>query len=185
MLAALAGVIGVVGGAAIGYFSRLTEFLRNRRLDAYSEFAGAFLAAAHAGAALVSAGVQQGDAFFSNLERRDMNAELWESFSAVAQEFETSTARLRLLASESARNEAQALEDFIQLNIRDVHPLKRGEHSLSLAPSQIDSEAVRLASHFAISAQGEVTRWRRPRHTTPLRERSRVRKEGHARSNKE
>jgi hypothetical protein len=177
MLVALVGVIGVVGGAAIGYFSRLTEFLRNRRLDAYSEFAGTFLATAHAGAALVSAGVQQGDAFFVNLERKDMNAELWESFGAVAQEFEKATARLRLLASESARNEAQTLEDFIRLNIRDVHPVKRGEYPVRLAPSQIDSEAVRLASQFAISAQGEVTRWRRPRQTATWRERRRVRKE--------
>ena len=163
MVVAVVGVIGVVAGAAIGYFSRLTEFLRDRRLDAYSEFAGAFLAAAHAGAGLVSAGVQEGDSFFTNLERRDMNAELWNSFGAVAQEFETATARLRLLASESARNEGQKLEDFIRLNIREVFPLKREKYLLRLAPSEIDAEAVRLASHFAISSQGDVTRWRRPR----------------------
>jgi hypothetical protein len=162
MWAALVGLGGVLVGLAFGYFSRLTEFLRDRRLDAYSEFAGAFLAAAHAGAALVSAGASQGEAFFSSLnqDRIDMNRQVWESFGAAAQSFETATTRLRLLASDSVLTEAEILEKFIQTSIRDVHPVRRDTYPI-VAPSEIDSGAIRLARDFAVRSQGEVTRWRR------------------------
>ncbi len=93
-----------------------------------------------------------------------MNAALWESFGAAAQKFETATARLRLLASMTTRSEAQALEDFVRRNIREVHPHKPGAYNIALAPSEIDAEAVRLANDFASKAHGEVTRWR-PRNT--------------------
>jgi hypothetical protein len=164
MWAALVGLGGVLVGLAFGYFSRLTEFLRDRRLDAYSEFAGAFMATAHAGAALVSAGVSQGEAFFTTLDkdRVGMNKEVWESFGAAALSFETATTRLRLLASDSVRSEAEVLEKFIQTTIRDVHPAKPGTFPV-VAPSEIDAEAIRLARDFAVGSQDDVTRWRRSR----------------------
>jgi hypothetical protein len=133
-------------------------------LDAYSEFAGTFLATAHAGAALVSAGASQGEAFFTSLDldRVDMNRQVWESFGAAAQSFETATTRLRLLASDLVLSEAEVLEQFIQTNIRDVHPVRRGTFPI-VAPSEIDADAIRLARDFAVRSQSEVTRWRRSR----------------------
>jgi hypothetical protein len=167
MWAAIVGHGGVLVGLAFGYFSRLTELMRDRRLDAYSEFAGAFLATAHAGAALVSAGASQGEAFFTSLDedRVDMNRQVWESFGAAAQSFETATTRLRLLASDSVRSEAEVLEQFIQTSIRDVHPVRRGTFPVT-APSEIDAGAIRLAKDLALRSQVEVTRWRRPRKST-------------------
>lgn len=55
MWTAFATIVDGIAGLVIGYLIRLNEFRRDRCLIAYSEFIGAFLAAAHAGAALFSA----------------------------------------------------------------------------------------------------------------------------------
>jgi hypothetical protein len=101
----LVSVVAGLAGLVIGYLIRLNEFRRDRRLVAYSEFVGAFLAAAHAGAALFSVGVQQGERFFAD-ENRAENSELWQTFGAAAQEFETATARLRLVGSDAVRQDS-------------------------------------------------------------------------------
>src|SRR5277367_3838180 len=99
---AIIGVVAGLAGLVFGYLIRLNEFRRDRRLIAYSEFVGAFLATAHAGAALFSVGIQQGERFWDEANR-DENSELWRTFGAVAQDFETATARLRLVGSDAVR----------------------------------------------------------------------------------
>jgi hypothetical protein len=111
-------------GLIIGYLFRLTEFRRERRLVAYADFVASFLTAAHAGAALFSAGIQQGEAFFSE-ENRELGSDLWETFGRAAERFEAATACLRLVGSDSARVDSEVLEDFITENIRKVPPLAR------------------------------------------------------------
>jgi hypothetical protein len=79
MWTAIIGAVAALAGLVIGYLVRLNEFRRDRRLDAYSAFIGAFLATAHAGVALFSVGIQQGDSFWAE-ENRDENSELWRTF---------------------------------------------------------------------------------------------------------
>lgn len=167
MWAALIGVIAGLGGLVIGYLIRLNEFRRDRRLVAYSDFVAAFLATAHAGAALFSVGVQQGPAFWAD-ENREANSEVWRTFWAASNEFEATTTRLRLIGSDSVRADSEVLEDFITQNIRNVEPLRRGSGVSSggaaakIGPSEVDRKAVRLARAFADRAHGEVTHWRQP-----------------------
>jgi hypothetical protein len=158
----------------VGYLIRLNEFRRDRRLVAYSEFIGAFLATAHSGAALFSVGIQQGERFFS-AENQEDNSELWRSFGAAAQDFESATAGLRLVGSDAVRSDSEALEDFITQNIRNVPPLRRDSKAdtwgaaAGVGPSEVDSEAVRLARLFADRSHGEVTRWYQSKeHRPPL-----------------
>lgn len=164
---AIASIVAVLVGLVIGYLIRLNEFTRDRRLVAYSEFVGAFLTTAHTGAALFSVGIQQGDRFFAE-ENRAENSDLWRMFGAAAEEFETATARLRLVGSDAVRADAESLEDFITQNIRNVEPLRRGAgvsaggSAAKVGPSKVDSEAIRLARLFADRSRGEVTRWYQP-----------------------
>jgi hypothetical protein len=165
---AIASIVAALLGLVIGYLIRLNEFRRDRRLVAYSEFIGAFLTTAHAGAALFSVGIQQGERFYAE-EHRAENSDLWRSFGAAAEAFETATARLRLVGSDAVRADSEALEDFITQNIRNVEPLRRGDGvsaggaAAKVGPSKVDSEAIRLARLFADRSHGEVTRWLQPR----------------------
>jgi hypothetical protein len=167
MWTALVSVVAGFAGLVIGYLTRLNEFRRDRRLVAYSEFVGAFLATAHTGAALFSVGIQQGERFWAE-ENRGENSELWRTFGIVAQDFETATARLRLVGSTAVRADSEALEDFITQNIRNVEPIRRGSGvsaggaAARVGPSEVDREAIRLARLFADRAHGEVTKWRTP-----------------------
>jgi hypothetical protein len=164
---AIVSVVAALAGLVIGYLIRLNEFRRDRRLVAYSELIGTFLATAHTGVALFSVGVQQGDRFFSE-ENREENLELWRTFWAASNEFEAATARLRLIGSAAVRADSEALEDFIAQNIRNVEPLRRGSGvsaggaAAKVGPSEVDAEAVRLARLFADRSHGEVTHWRQP-----------------------
>jgi hypothetical protein len=143
MITAIVGAVTGLAGLVFGYLIRLNEFRRNRRLVAYSEFVGAFLATAHSGATLFSIGVQQGERFWAE-ENRDENSELWRAFGAAAQDFETATARLRLVGSDPVRTDSEALEDFITQNIRNVEPLRRGSGvsaggaAARVGPSEVD-----------------------------------------------
>jgi hypothetical protein len=164
---AFIGVAAGLAGLVFGYLIRLNEFRRDRRLIAYSEFVGAFLATAHGGAALFSVGIQQGERFWAE-QNRDENSELWRAFGAVSQDFESATARLRLVGSDAVRADSESLEDFITQNIRNVEPLRRGAGvsaggtAAKVGPAEVDREAVRLGRLFAARARGEVTRWRKP-----------------------
>jgi len=166
---AIISVVAGLAGLVIGYLIRLNEFRRDRRLVAYSEFVGAFLTTAHAGAALFSVGIQQGDRFWAE-ENREVNSELWETFGSATQDFESATARLRMVGSDAVRIDSEALEDFITQNIRNVEPIRRGSgvssggDAAKVGPSEVDREAVRLARLFADRAHGEMTRWRQPKH---------------------
>lgn len=51
-------VLGVVLGAALGYFVRRDEHLRDKRLDAISDLTAAFVDAARSGADLLSVHMQ-------------------------------------------------------------------------------------------------------------------------------
>jgi hypothetical protein len=172
MWTALATIVAGIAGLVIGYMIRLNEFRRDRRLIAYSEFIGAFLAAAHAGAALFSAGIQQGDRFWAE-ENHTLNSELWRAFGSASQGFESATARLRLVGSSAARIDSEVIEDFITQNIRNVEPLNRGTgvsaggSAAKVGPAEVDRQAVRLARHFADRSHGEMTRWRPPREVRP------------------
>jgi hypothetical protein len=167
MLTALVSAVSVLAGGVIGYLVRLNEFRRGRRLVAYSDFIGAFLDTAHAGAALFAAGIQKGESFFDEANR-SRSSELWRSFGMSDQTFETATARLRLVGSDAVRADSEALEDFITQNIRNVEPLRRGSGvreggaAAKVGPAKVDTEAVRLARLFADRSHGEVTRWRTP-----------------------
>lgn len=168
MWTALISVIAGLGGLIIGYLIRLNEFRRDRRLVAYSEFIAAFLATAHAGAALFSIGVQQGEAFWAE-ENLESNSEVWRTFWAASNEFEAATTRLRLIGSDAVRADSEVLEDFITQNVRNVEPLRRGSGvsaggaAAKIGPAEVDREAVRLARLFADRAHGEVARWRPPK----------------------
>ena len=167
MVTALIGAGAALAGLLIGYLVRLNEFRRDRRLTAYSEFIGAFLVTAHSGAALVSAGAMRGEAFHA-AENHAESALVWDTYGAALQEFESATARLRLVGSDAARIDSEALEDFIVQNIENVEPKRRGSGvskggaAAQVGPVEIDRQAVRLARLFADRSHGEVTRWRRP-----------------------
>lgn len=167
------GISTLVLGAVIGYVARLTEFRRERRLVAYGEFIGAFLTAAHTGAALLSMYMRWGEATYR--DHRDELANVWSTWGVAAQEFEGATARLFLIGSEACRTDAQTLEGFITSNVRQVPPLTRTEGltradamsswgtAAQTGPAKVDAEAVRLARLFADRAHGEITGLRRRR----------------------
>lgn len=159
------GLVSLLVGAVLGYVVRLTEFRRERRLVAYGDFIGTFLAVAHAGAGLLSLYMQYGEGFRDE-EHREESVRLWTDWGRAAESFEAATARLRLVGSDARRGDAEKLEDFITENVRRVPPVFLTEgtegwgEAAKVGPARVDSEALRLARLFADRAHGEITRWR-------------------------
>jgi hypothetical protein len=162
MSAAIVGLVAGLGGLGLGYLFRLTEFRREQRLLAYGNFVGAFLTAAHSGAALLSTYMALGEAFFTG-DRSEDKVGVWATFGAAAQTFEAATGRLRLVASPAVLADSEVLENFIADNIRQIRPGMKWQDLGATArtgPAAVDREAVQLARLFANRAHGEITRWR-------------------------
>lgn len=158
-------MISLLLGATVGFFARAAEFRREQRLTVYGDFIGSFLDAAHEGAAMYSIWIQHG---LDSTDAKRLLGERWPAFGLALQNFETSTARLRLVGSAAAIHQSELLEEFIASNVRAVPPLHLGDEgkwgsAAQVGSSKVDSEAVRVARKFADVAGKDVTTLRRRR----------------------
>jgi hypothetical protein len=161
-------------GALVGYFVRLTEFRREKCLDAYASVAGTFLGAAHAGAALHSMYTQLGDQMASE-PYRDEARGYWMAWGDAKEEFEAAVARVRMIGSDDMIGATEGLEDFIRANVESVPPLRRtsgtdgwGE-AAKVGPAEVDRQCVKLAREFADLGRTEISRRRWLRRRRALR----------------
>lgn len=149
----------VVVGVLAGYLLRLASFRRKQRLSAYSQVISAFLVAAHSGASAVSLYIQLGaDGFFST--REGAAERIWQEYGHAESRFEERIAQVRLVGSASARHQSEALETFLQSNVRLVL-IRSRPTSLGLAggPGGIpamESAALLMARRFADQAHSDV-----------------------------
>lgn len=146
---------GAVGGFA-GYFLRVVSFRRDRRMTAYSNVVSTFLAAAHAGAPVVSFYIQLGnEKFFDQHEGPVPSA--WEEYGRAEAAFDEAIAGLRLVGTDYVRQESVALQTFLSSKVRQV--LKRDRFVALGLPGgipQLEEDATWLAREFADRAHRDV-----------------------------
>jgi hypothetical protein len=166
MAAALA-VVTLLGGAALGYGARLYEFKRDQRRTAYIELVAAFLAVTRAGTVLFSTHVQLGQTMFEEA-RQERTRPMWADWRAATQQFPVALAAVRLIGSAVARDQAEAMETFIEDNVWSGPPFKLDESTdgwgefAKEGPNAIGSEADRMAKAFTDAMRPEILRWRLP-----------------------
>jgi hypothetical protein len=162
---ALIALATLVLGAGIGYIARLSEFRRDKRLDAYAEFIGAFLSAVHGGASLYSIYMALGRSMYS-ADHRDEWREMWDAWTDADRSFENASARLRLIGSRGARLASEAVEAFYSANVQSVPPLTMSQDTsgwgaaAKSGPRTIERDAVAAARTFADKLQPEIIGWR-------------------------
>lgn len=159
MESVLVGAVTLVAGALIGYWVRLAEFRRETRLRVYGEFVGAFLGVAHLGAALFALYTSLRDKMYTAVDYRP----LVDDFREAVRDFETGTAKLRLIAGANVRRKSEELEDFLKDNVRRVPPFRKSEsmdwgNAASRSPAAVATEANVMAREFADCAAPEVSR---------------------------
>jgi hypothetical protein len=146
----LTAIVTLFVGGLLGFFLRSREFRREQRVKVYGEFVSAFLTATHLGAALFSAHVQFGDTIYTS--NADKVGELWGRWGDATQSFEEATARLRLFASQRARQASEEMEDFYTANVLAVPPFRRGAQptewgdAARIGPTEVEHEAVRIVT---------------------------------------
>ena len=142
-------LIGVVLAAIL---AGMTGYLIRRRTDRsaqYDSLIETFLKAAHAGALVVSLGIQQGESFYAtDNPKNTQNHQDWADWGQAHEAFQVAVARLRRAGSRKASKEAQKLKEFLETNINGVRPVTMGVDA-KVGPHEIDVEAERLASVFA------------------------------------
>jgi hypothetical protein len=173
METAAVSLLAAVLAAILGYMARGGEFRRDRRFAVYTELAGSFVNAAHAGATLFSIHMQLGDKMRSN-EHSEMTQRYWREWGDAAAAFETAMAKVRL-GSTAVVREAENLETFIEANVRKVPPLwpmtspdavdAWGEAARE-GPAGVERAARKAAADFGSAARTDMSWSQRSRNRT-------------------
>jgi hypothetical protein len=144
---------GLVTGLVLAFFAfiaRHREFRREERLKIYGDFIEAFSDAVGVGVGLMSVYMTFGDKMLVEPRYEDAI----KGWGAVANRYQNTYARLRLIASDSARRAADELSDFMQNNIFTVPPFTMVIESKDMAlwgdaakqgPRAVQKEGDRLA----------------------------------------
>jgi len=121
-----------VVGAVVGFFARTREFQRDQRLNAYADFAEAFLRSAHLGAGMQSLYMTLGESMYG--ARRGEVVEPWRLWHDGRAAYERAYVRFRLVATRRARKHGRVLHDFMVANITAVDPIRRTFDPLGTGP---------------------------------------------------
>jgi hypothetical protein len=101
-------------GALLGYSAQAAEFRRDQRLKVYGEFVRASLDVSRTGAALQSLSYRFGDFLkVTNPEWKAAIGQHQNDHDKTRAAFEEAAARIRLVASDSVRRDAERLETWL------------------------------------------------------------------------
>jgi hypothetical protein len=150
-LALLVG--GAVLGAVLGYLIRRGEHLREKRLDAFSDLAAAFIDAARTGATLLSVHMRTG--YPHELNPQTLSAEqieamsrahgeAWIASADAAHRFEFAVAQVELVASKETASVVTDLRVFLDGAVYSGIPWKYVENypTAKLNPVDIVPRAI-------------------------------------------
>lgn len=169
----ITAVATLVVGVVVGYLVRSFEFRRDRRLDTYDNLVSAFLAVCAAGAGLQSAALALGDRVHDTRDD-DRLRHLWEQWDERLRGYEAARGRVLLVATDATLGEAERLDDYIRVNLRDVPPLHPNAPPAEWGPEarqsprKVEEQAHPEAARFADVARREIVPqgirwpWRRP-----------------------
>jgi hypothetical protein len=151
---------------------RHREFRREERLKIYGEFIEGFLGTVRLGVGLMSIYLSLGDTMLG--EHREQYQEPLKEWGKVVSGYQNALARLRLVASDSARRAADDLNNFVERNILAVPPFTLIIEAKDMAswgaaaktgPRAVQEEGNRLAREFTDRASRDITAWHeRSRH---------------------
>jgi hypothetical protein len=172
-MAPLAAALGAaVIGAFLGYMFRGREFRREQRLREYGEFGSRFLELVNAGTLVQSMHHSIGGGPLPEEWDEALKAQVgsdrvrfWEGWKEATRAFEAASTRLRIVASDAVRAKAEALEQFVEDNIRSVPPFvpdgsptDTWGSSAQTGPRQVGEDAAALARDFADVARRDVVK---------------------------
>ncbi|MFN8018460.1 MAG: hypothetical protein U0P45_10080 [Acidimicrobiales bacterium] len=152
-------IVGALAAAVAAALLARSEFRRNQRVKAYSDFVQAFVGVVNSGANLATANTVHG---FDKMQTDPEFKLLWSNWAQAHEEYQAARARLELVSSRKTGKAAEEAHEFFVANILSAPPfvpdadLHRAGEFAKQGPGPVARELSTVVGEFTAVARGDL-----------------------------